>query len=1463
MSSLDTWEATVTAEDEAYYQQLYQYEGANKTQDEMAPFLRKAQSVSTQQLNQIFGAAFQANISNVDNKKSFYIALKLIACAQHGINPSSPILSTSTPLPTFEDYEIIASNDRQKYLRIFQKSGPTDGLINGDSAMKILMRSKLPVSLLSQIWNLADIDRQGKLDSTGFVIAMHYVAKSMKENKKSLPHANAPDSILMSARGESPSLATITTPKHSTPRNTDKVGPISPPPPPPPVPANHPPVEAVNEYTDAFSPLHQQQPWTVDSAELASYTDAFNNIDTRHKGYIEGSEAVGFFGHSKLPSSDLAGIWDLADTQNRGKLSLDEFAIAMHLIRRVRGGSSIPTTLPSSLLSHVDAGNQKTLAKQADQLKQSIDKEQKGITVLKQGVQEQNAVVSDLQKQVDALELSLQQVVKQKSDLQTTLDTLKKTEDAKRHNIAQLEKEYNITQTELASLKAAHQQRLALVGISNSQLASAQSLKDKSAEDLALARAGKFDTLAESSPKPSDAPPPPPPSSRHHRTQSLRAQPSPGSSNKRPPAPPPSKKKRAPVPSIPPSGSDNKVTTDAIIKDTSSEKSLAAAVSAGVASVVASSALTDLITSPSPSATALDDTPLKVHREDEAAVDDVEHTQALPDTLTSAPTDETIAEQISTATPEPLNTVNGPVVDETSDDASSTPATTIPDETKADDESTAAPLNTDDTEIIKHSPLDVNTADDSTITKTSPHEPAVTSDAEGMDNAKTVLSEINDAPNITDAKEEPSENNDVTTTAKEEPTEATDIVGTTAAKDEPIEANTANDTTSSKNVPIGTSNADDTTTAAEAPEEVTKDIGNATGATNTLHQTATGDEVTDDTSKTMDVPTGVTDTDGSKDVMNELPTATATNLDDEKEQAKDTIASSVENIDQTAATTTSEVDTASNGGRKDTDSGDAVPNGSPVVVEPVVSESKQPLAEESRAVEDTNTGSPEIHTATTTASGSLKGDDHDFEVVDNASTSSSFMSASMGGDDDALDEFDAAFSETLPDAKMVLSSNTDPSTTSTAPGIGNAPSENITTSGSDKPFYDDDDFDEAFDPMVFTPATTHTGQQQPELSRQMDSTQSKNDPFAVNNSGKNDNAFADAFAPFTATPSQQDVPTISSSAFDDSFTVPQPQTSTGSSTQNEPVATTSTLAPEFMDLKTLVVSPEQVTDYESNPFDEPSFEHPPDTKDQQSFGGDQTIANQPVAQPPQPPTPEEHTHQELQELTPQQPMEPAPIQQPVEQITQPVQQIERGFTDHLQPSNPQIQPPSSRQDESQSNLRAPATVSPSVSTTSNTQSDRQSQQSQQSQQRPPPPAAAVVGTKPVDEGHTTSTSKSKHKGLFSISSIIPKQKGKKSKSKSSKKDKSGGSHEPMTIQQQQPPPPQSPTTMQHYQDPSLENAIPAMSDQEVMANLRDFGIDSDSMKTLTNMGFTVDQAKEALERYDYDVQKATNFLLDQ
>lgn len=62
-----------------------------------------------------------------------------------------------------------------------------------------------------------------------------------------------------------------------------------------------------------------------------------------------GNDAVEFFQNSRLPEADLAQIWDLADTQQRGKLSREEFAVAMHLIHKRIAGQPIPRQLPFTL----------------------------------------------------------------------------------------------------------------------------------------------------------------------------------------------------------------------------------------------------------------------------------------------------------------------------------------------------------------------------------------------------------------------------------------------------------------------------------------------------------------------------------------------------------------------------------------------------------------------------------------------------------------------------------------------------------------------------------------------------------------------------------------------------------------------------------------------------------------------------------------------------------------------------------------------------------------------------------------------------------------------------------------------------------------------------------------------------------------------------------------------------------
>ncbi|KAI0261797.1 hypothetical protein BC834DRAFT_925418 [Gloeopeniophorella convolvens] len=97
-------------------------------------------------------------------------------------------------------------------------------------------------------------------------------------------------------------------------------------------------------------------PWTLSKAEKKSYDQIFRAWDTSNSGFIDGTTAIEVFGQSGLDRNDLARIWTLADVDNRGKLSVAEFHVAMGLIYRKLNGNEIPDELPAELVppSHRD-----------------------------------------------------------------------------------------------------------------------------------------------------------------------------------------------------------------------------------------------------------------------------------------------------------------------------------------------------------------------------------------------------------------------------------------------------------------------------------------------------------------------------------------------------------------------------------------------------------------------------------------------------------------------------------------------------------------------------------------------------------------------------------------------------------------------------------------------------------------------------------------------------------------------------------------------------------------------------------------------------------------------------------------------------------------------------------------------------------------------------------------------------
>ncbi|KAH8598216.1 hypothetical protein B0O99DRAFT_567622 [Bisporella sp. PMI_857] len=91
-------------------------------------------------------------------------------------------------------------------------------------------------------------------------------------------------------------------------------------------------------------------PWAVTKEEKTRYDSVFKAWDGFGKGHIGGDVAIEVFGQSGLEKPDLERIWTLADHGNKGRLNIDEFAVAMHLIYRKLNGYPLPAQLPPELV---------------------------------------------------------------------------------------------------------------------------------------------------------------------------------------------------------------------------------------------------------------------------------------------------------------------------------------------------------------------------------------------------------------------------------------------------------------------------------------------------------------------------------------------------------------------------------------------------------------------------------------------------------------------------------------------------------------------------------------------------------------------------------------------------------------------------------------------------------------------------------------------------------------------------------------------------------------------------------------------------------------------------------------------------------------------------------------------------------------------------------------------------------
>ncbi|CAN8064872.1 unnamed protein product [Agarophyton chilense] len=206
-----------------------------------------------------------------------------------------------------------------KYMEYWSQACDGADAISGTDAVPFLSRaSNVSKGQLRKIWDIADHKKEGKLDQNQFFIALRLVALAQRG-------AALSEAGLRNFRGIQ-LIPQITPPpvKEKPAEQHPSSGPVAP------------------NQNIGFS-------WTVPKQIVQRYDSFFHQLDDRKLGMIDGKQGVTFFGKSGLPRSTLKVIWQLADVTKDGKLSLDEFRAAMHMVANIHNRKLSVDALPSAL----------------------------------------------------------------------------------------------------------------------------------------------------------------------------------------------------------------------------------------------------------------------------------------------------------------------------------------------------------------------------------------------------------------------------------------------------------------------------------------------------------------------------------------------------------------------------------------------------------------------------------------------------------------------------------------------------------------------------------------------------------------------------------------------------------------------------------------------------------------------------------------------------------------------------------------------------------------------------------------------------------------------------------------------------------------------------------------------------------------------------------------------------------
>jgi len=183
---------------EIYWKKLDQNDTGKVAPMEAATFLKNS-GLPDQTLGKIWDLSDPEGNGFLD-KTGLFVACKLVALSQANREILVDSLLDSCDAPNFGSQTapgakvaeaprgtpapsinfLVKPEEKRKYDALFDQLKPVGGLLPGDKVRNVMLGSKMPMSMLGKIWDLADQDKDGQLDRYEFTVSMHLVYRALQ-----------------------------------------------------------------------------------------------------------------------------------------------------------------------------------------------------------------------------------------------------------------------------------------------------------------------------------------------------------------------------------------------------------------------------------------------------------------------------------------------------------------------------------------------------------------------------------------------------------------------------------------------------------------------------------------------------------------------------------------------------------------------------------------------------------------------------------------------------------------------------------------------------------------------------------------------------------------------------------------------------------------------------------------------------------------------------------------------------------------------------------------------------------------------------------------------------------------------------------------------------------------------------------------------------------------------------------